>query len=63
MFMFRQRAVPLKTTDGGKSWTELSSLAKLYAYGATFDASLSWYVTLRWRNCISCQEPASPPLA
>merc|ERR1719329_1675125 len=42
MFMVRDGAVPLRTTDGGSTWTELSSAAPLYKYGATFDASLSW---------------------
>lgn len=42
MFMMRSGAVPLRTTDGGSTWTELTSAAPLYKYGASFDASLSW---------------------
>jgi len=42
MFMVRNGAVPLRTTDGGLTWTELTSAAPLYKYGATLDASLSW---------------------
>ena len=44
MFLCVQGAPPLRTQDGGQSWTTLSSpkLARLYKYGATFDASLSW---------------------
>jgi len=42
MFLLRNGAVPLRTTDGGGSWVELTSAAPLFAYGATFDASLSW---------------------
>jgi len=42
MFMVRNGAVPLRTTDGGLTWTELTSAAPLYKYGASFDASLSW---------------------
>eukprot|EP00966_Prymnesium_polylepis_P233547 5401617-Prymnesium_polylepis.1 len=42
MFMLRQGAVPLRTTDGGSSWSELASAAALFKYGATMDGSLSW---------------------
>jgi hypothetical protein len=42
MFMMRSGSVPLRTTDGGSTWTELTSAAPLYKYGASFDASLSW---------------------
>ena len=42
MFMVRDGAVPLRTTNGGSTWTELTSAAPLYKYGATFLASLSW---------------------
>jgi len=42
MFMIRSGAVPLRTKDGGRTWTELSTAAPLFKYGATFDASLSW---------------------
>ena len=42
MFIMRGGAVPLRTTDGGSSWTELNSTAKLFQYGASYDASLSW---------------------
>jgi len=42
MFMLRSGAVPLRTTDGGKSWHELSKCAPLFKYGATMDGSLSW---------------------
>jgi len=42
MFMMRTGAVPLRTQDGGLSWSELSSAAPLFKYGATMDGSLSW---------------------
>ena len=42
MFMLRGGAVPLRTTDGGSSWSELGSAAPLFKYGATYDGSLSW---------------------
>lgn len=42
MFMMRSGAVPLRTTDGGSTWTELTSAAPLFKYGASMDASLSW---------------------
>merc|ERR1711957_665800 len=42
MFMMRNGAVPLRPTDGGLTWTELTSAAPLFKYGATLDASLSW---------------------
>ena len=42
MFMLRNGAVPLRTKDGGKSWTELSQTAPLFQHGATLSASLSW---------------------
>ena len=42
MFMLRGGAVPLRTTDGGVSWAELSSAAPLFKNKATFDGSLSW---------------------
>ena len=42
MFMLRGGAVPLRTTDGGKTWAELSAAAPLFQHGATFDGSLSW---------------------
>merc|ERR1711957_906390 len=42
MFMVRNGAVPLRTIDSGLTWTELTSAAPLYKYGATLDASLSW---------------------
>lgn len=42
MFMLRSGAVPLRTTNSGKSWTELTKSAPLFKYGATFDGSLSW---------------------
>jgi hypothetical protein len=44
MFMLRMGAVPLKTTNGGSSWAELSSpqLKTLFSHGGTFDGSLSW---------------------
>merc|ERR1719263_1932872 len=40
--MLRAGAVPLRTTDGGDSWQELSSCAPLFKFGATLDGSLSW---------------------
>jgi len=42
MFMFRSGAAPLRTKDGGKTWSVLSSASSLFAYGATFSGSLSW---------------------
>eukprot|EP00935_MAST-01C_sp_MAST-1C-sp1_P002423 g2423.t1 len=42
MFMLRGGAVPLRTTDGGASWQELTSAAPLFKYGATMDGSISW---------------------
>jgi len=42
MFMLRGGAVPLRTTDGGGSWAELNSTAKIFAHGASYDGSLSW---------------------
>jgi len=42
MFMLRNGAVPLRTTDGGSTWQELSTCAPLFKYGATLDGSLSW---------------------
>jgi photosystem II stability/assembly factor-like uncharacterized protein len=42
MFLLRSGAVPLRTTDSGATWTELSKSAPLFKYGATFDGSLSW---------------------
>jgi photosystem II stability/assembly factor-like uncharacterized protein len=42
MFMLRSGAVPLRTTDGGANWEELSKCAPLFKYGATFDGSISW---------------------
>lgn len=42
MFMLRQGQVPLRTQDGGSTWTELTACAKLFANGATMDGSLSW---------------------
>ena len=42
MFMLRGGAVPLRTQDGGKTWTELTGCAVLFKYGATMDGSLSW---------------------
>lgn len=42
MFMLRKGAVPLRTTDGGSSWQELTKCAPLFAHGATLDGSLSW---------------------
>lgn len=42
MFLLRRGAVPLRTTDGGASWHELSACAPLFAHGATFDGSISW---------------------
>merc|ERR1719440_1904881 len=42
MFMLRSGAVPLRTTDAGASWHELTSCAPLFKYGATLDGSLSW---------------------
>lgn len=40
--MLRDGAVPLRTTDGGSSWEELSSCASLFEHGVTLDGSLSW---------------------
>merc|ERR1740117_1717000 len=42
MFMLRAGAVPLRTKDSGKTWTELASAAPLFAHGAALDGSLSW---------------------
>jgi len=42
LFMIRGGAVPLRSTDGGESWTELTSAAPLFKYGATLDGSISW---------------------
>lgn len=42
MFMLRAGAVPLRTVDAGKTWTELQGAAPLFKYGATMDGSLSW---------------------
>jgi photosystem II stability/assembly factor-like uncharacterized protein len=42
MFMLRSGAVPLRTKDGGNTWTELASALPLFAYGATLGGSLSW---------------------
>jgi len=42
MFMMRSGAVPLRTSDGGASWTELTAAAPLFKYGATLDGVLSW---------------------
>jgi hypothetical protein len=43
MFMLRNGAVPLRTTDGAKTWTELTKTAPLFANGSpTLDGSLSW---------------------
>ena len=42
MFMLRQGQVPLRTQDGGSTWTELTACTKLFANGATMDGSLSW---------------------
>ena len=42
MFMLRSGAVPLRTTDSGSTWHELTAAAPLFKYGATFDGSLSW---------------------
>ena len=42
MFMLRSGAVPLRTTDSGKTWTELTKAAPLFAHGATFSGALSW---------------------
>jgi len=40
MFLLRD-AVPLRTTDGGKTWTELTSAAPLFKYAAP-SMSVSW---------------------
>jgi len=42
LFMIRKAAVPLRTTDGGETWTELTAAAPLFKFGATFDGSISW---------------------
>jgi len=42
MFMFRTGAVPLRTKDGGSTWTALTSTAPLFVGQATFKGSLSW---------------------
>jgi len=42
MFMMRSGAVPLRTTDSGSTWTELTSAGPLFKYGASMDGSLSW---------------------
>jgi len=42
MFMLRSGAVPLRTTDGGATWTELTTCAPLFKFGATMDGSISW---------------------
>jgi hypothetical protein len=42
MFMLRNGKVPLRTADGGATWTELTAAAPLFQYGASFDGSLSW---------------------
>jgi len=42
MFMLRSGAVPLRTKNGGKTWTELASALSLFAHGATLEGSLSW---------------------
>jgi len=41
MFLMRDTAVPLRTTDGGHTWTELTSAAPLFKY-AGFSMSVSW---------------------
>ena len=43
--MLRSGAVPLRTTNAGQSWHELTSTAPLFKYGTptpTFDGSISW---------------------
>jgi len=42
MWVLRKGAVPLRTIDGGASWTELTVCAPLFAHGATLSGSLSW---------------------
>ena len=42
MFMMRSGQVPLRTKDGGATWTPLTSAAPLFKYGATFDLDISW---------------------
>jgi hypothetical protein len=42
LFLLRSGAVPLRTTDGGASWEELSKCAPLFQHGVTLDGSLSW---------------------
>jgi len=42
MFLLRGGSVPLRTTDGGKTWTELTSAAPLFKYGATLELTTSW---------------------
>ena len=41
-FVLRAGAVPLRTQDGGKTWTGLMAAAPLFVGGATFKGSLSW---------------------
>ena len=44
MFMLRKGLVPLRTQDGGSTWTPLSSpaMTQLFAHGVTMDGALSW---------------------
>merc|ERR1712194_147506 len=40
-FLLRD-AVPLRTTDGGQRWAELTSAAPLYKYAVALTMSVSW---------------------
>jgi photosystem II stability/assembly factor-like uncharacterized protein len=40
MFLLRSKLVPLRTRDGGKTWTALDSFAPIVSVGFSFD--LSW---------------------
>jgi len=42
MFMLRKGVVPLRTIDGGVTWTELSATAPLFKHGVTMDGMISW---------------------
>jgi len=42
MFLSRGGSLPLRTTDGGHTWTELASAAPLFKYGASYQVTPSW---------------------
>jgi hypothetical protein len=57
LFMIRGGAVPLRSTDGGESWTELTSAAPLFKYGAmahTEHASLCMQRSVRTDGAALC---------